>query len=60
VKHEKKWLNSLKKDKYLSFRIPANVEEQLKRHAEEQTRTVAGQILHYIIRGMKDDDKAAD
>lgn len=60
MKHEKKWLNSLKKDKYLSFRIPASVEAELKRRAEEQTRTVAGQILHYIIRGMKDDDKAAD
>lgn len=36
--------------------MPAEVEAQLKRLAEEQTRTLAGQILHYVLQGIKNDD----
>lgn len=41
------------KDKFLSVRIPESVWEQLKQQAEKDSRTLAGQILHYIKEGLK-------
>jgi len=43
----------LKKDRYLTVRLPPAVEAELRKVAEEQTRTLAGQILHYIQEGLR-------
>jgi len=36
------------KDRYMTLRLPADVEIELRRMAEENTRTLAAQILHCI------------
>jgi len=36
------------KDRYKTLRLPADVEIELRRMAEENTRTLAAQILHCI------------
>jgi len=45
----------LKKDRYLTVRLPPAVEAELRKVAEAQTRTLAGQILFYIQEGLKRD-----
>jgi len=34
------------KDRYMTLRLPADVEIELRKMAEENTRTLAAQILH--------------
>lgn len=36
------------KDRYMTLRLPADVEVELRRMADENTRTLAAQILHCI------------
>jgi hypothetical protein len=36
------------KDRYMTLRLPADVEAELRRMAEANTRTLAAQILHCI------------
>ena len=36
------------KDRYMTLRLPADVERELRKIAEENTRTLAAQILHCI------------
>ena len=36
------------KDRFMTVRLPADVEMQLRKMAEENTRTLAAQILHCI------------
>jgi hypothetical protein len=36
------------KDRYMTLRLPADVEIELRKMAEENTRTLAAQILHCI------------
>jgi hypothetical protein len=36
------------KTKYMNIRIPPSLMEALKKEAEENTRTVASQVLHII------------
>ncbi len=40
------------KDRYLTIRIPADVEQNLRRQADADTRTLAAQVLHYIKQGL--------
>jgi predicted DNA-binding protein len=40
------------KGRYITIRITREVEEQLKRSAERNTRTMAAQALHYIKEGL--------
>lgn len=40
------------KDRYMTIRIPADVELALRRQAEADTRTLAAQVLHYIKQGL--------
>jgi predicted DNA-binding protein len=42
----------MKKDKYLTIRLPADIEAALRRLAEQHTRTLAAQVLHYIKQGI--------
>jgi predicted transcriptional regulator len=36
------------KDRYMTLRLPAEVERELRKMAEANTRTLAAQILHCI------------
>jgi hypothetical protein len=45
------------KDRYMTIRIPADVELALRRQAENDTRTLAAQVLHYIKQGLADENK---
>jgi predicted transcriptional regulator len=36
------------KDRYMTIRLPADVERELRKMAEANTRTLAAQILHCI------------
>jgi hypothetical protein len=40
------------KEKYLTIRIPKDIEESLKLQAHAETRTVSGQALYYIKLGL--------
>ena len=40
------------KDKYMTIRLPADVELALRRQADVNTRTLAAQVLHYIKQGL--------
>lgn len=41
------------KDRWVTIRIPPDVELALRRQAGTNTRTLAAQVLHYIIQGVK-------
>jgi hypothetical protein len=43
------------KDRYMTLRLPADVEIELRRMAEANTRTLAAQILHYVKQGLKNE-----
>jgi hypothetical protein len=48
------------KDRYMTIRIPADIELALRRQAENDTRTLAAQVLHYIKQGLaKSQEEAA-
>lgn len=46
------------KDRYMTMRLPADVERELRKQAEANTRTLAAQILHYVKLGMKREPQA--
>lgn len=39
-------------DKYMTIRLPADVEKQLRQVAQDNTRTLVAQVLHYIKQGL--------
>ena len=45
------------KDRYMTVRLPAEVERDLRKHAETNTRTLAAQILHYVKLGLSNESK---
>jgi hypothetical protein len=47
------------KDRYLTIRVPPEVELALRRQAEADTRTLAAQVLHYIKAGLAASQKEA-
>lgn len=40
------------KNRYMTIRIPYDVEQELRRLAAANTRTLAAQVLHYIKQGV--------
>ena len=40
------------KDRYLTIRIPSDIDQELRKLADANTRTLAAQVLHYIKQGM--------
>ena len=50
---------SATKDRYMTIRIPADVELALRRQAEADTRTLAAQVLHYIKQGLSSQQQEA-
>lgn len=51
-------MNEKVKDRYMTIRIPADIEQELRRQAEADTRTLAAQVLHYIKQGLANDRSA--
>jgi len=45
------------KDRYLTIRVPPEVELALRRQADTDTRTLAAHVLHYIKQGLADEGK---
>lgn len=43
------------KDRYLTIRIPSDIDQQLRRLAAANTRTLAAQVLHYIKQGIENE-----
>jgi hypothetical protein len=48
------------KDRYMTMRLPADVERELRKMAEANTRTLAAQILHYVKQGLAKEVKAVE
>jgi len=48
---------SATKDRYMTIRIPADVELALRCQADADTRTLAAQVLHYIKQGLDNQQK---
>ena len=46
------------KDRYMTLRLPADVEIELRKMAELNTRTLAAQILHYVKQGLQNESQA--
>ena len=40
------------KDRYMTIRLPADIEIELRKMAEQSTRTLVAQILHYVKLGL--------
>ena len=40
------------KDRYLTIRIPADIDQELRQLAAANTRSLAAQVLHYIKQGV--------
>jgi hypothetical protein len=45
------------KDRYMTIRLPADVEQEIRKHADRHTRTLAAQVLHYIKLGLAKEKK---
>jgi hypothetical protein len=48
------------KSRYMTFRLPLDVETELREQALKDSRTVAGQVLHYIKLGLMLDNHEKD
>ena len=42
------------KDRYLTIRLPADVEKILRQQAAAETRSLAAQVLHYVKKGLSE------
>lgn len=51
-------MNEKIKDRYMTIRLPAEVERELRKMAEQSTRTLAAQILHYVKLGLSSESQA--
>lgn len=40
------------KDRFVTIRIPSDIDEKLRQQADVNTRTLAAQVLHYIKKGL--------
>lgn len=49
-----------RKTRFIGLHVPVQVKEQLEQAAQEQTRSVSAQALHYIKVGLKSDGKVAE
>jgi len=44
------------KDRYMTIRIPFDIDQELRKLADANTRTLAAQVLHYIKQGMANEE----
>lgn len=47
------------KDRYMTIRIPFDIDQELRKLADANTRTLAAQMLHYIKQGVANEKKPA-
>ena len=47
------------KDRYLTIRIPSDIDKKLRMLAAANTRTLAAQVLHYIKQGVANEKTPA-
>lgn len=47
------------KDRYMTIRIPFDIDQELRKLADAHTRTLAAQVLHYIKQGMANEKTPA-
>ena len=47
------------KDRYMTIRIPFDIDQELRKLADANTRTLAAQVLHYIKQGMDNEKTPA-
>ena len=47
------------KDRYMTIRIPFDIDQELRKLADANTRTLAAQVLHYIKHGMANEKTPA-
>lgn len=47
------------KDRWMSVRLPADIEKALRQQAQNNTRTLAAQVLHYIKLGLSQESNKA-
>jgi predicted DNA-binding protein len=47
------------KDRYMTIRIPFDIDQELRKLADANTRTLASQVLHYIKQGMANEKTPA-
>ena len=47
------------KDRYMTIRIPFDIDQELRKLADANTRTLAAQELHYIKQGMANEKTPA-
>ncbi|MEY4140139.1 MAG: hypothetical protein RLZZ371_2321 [Pseudomonadota bacterium] len=47
------------KDRYLTIRIPSDIDQELRKLAAANTRTLAAQVLHYIKQGVANEKTPA-
>lgn len=45
------------KDRYMTIRIPFDTDQELRKLADANTRTLAAQVLHYIKKGLLADNE---
>lgn len=45
-------MNEKTKSRYITMRMPADVERELRKMAEHNTRPLAAQVLHYVKQGL--------
>ena len=46
-----------KKGRFMTIRIPSEIDKELRQRADENTRTLAAQVLHYIKMGIAKEKK---
>jgi hypothetical protein len=46
---------SQKKERFMTVKLPADIDDALRQVADIQTRTLSAQILHYIKQGLQKD-----
>lgn len=45
-----------KKHRFMTIRIPSDIEKELRKIAQANTRTMTAQVLHYIKQGMANEN----
>lgn len=47
-----------KNGRFMTIRIPSEIDKELRQRADENTRTLGAQVLHYIKQGMANEKTA--
>lgn len=45
-------MTKTKRERYTTIRLPLEIEQELRKRAEQETRSLSSQVLHYIKLGL--------